>query len=204
MAQQLCTGGEEVRFLALFDASAPNYRARRSLAKRHTSSLSLREIFLARVGRHFSVLSQLSPWKGATYIGTKIDVYGRGKSFFNIVIKRIKTWVCLAYVVFHRPLPSWLFRFFLIEVFESQALRNYVPKVYPGKLTLFRVKNSRHDSDFGWEGLIRGGLDIQEILGTHSDFMKPPHVEVFANKLEACLNQNIPDTHPISRRRNTH
>ena len=140
------------------------------------------------------MLSQLTPWKAITYIGTLLVANGSAiLSIFDIFTKRI---VLNTYWALHRPLPYWLWRFFIHQIFASQALRFYVPEIYSGKLTLFNLKNPGHESHNGWEGLIRGGIDIQEIPGTHEDFIKPPYVEVFAKKLQACLNQNIPDNHP--------
>ena len=73
---------------------------------------------------------------------------------------------------------------------NSYAAKNYVPQVYPGRITLFRTKPPRyyHALDFGWSDVAGGGLDIHDIYGGHIVIMGEPVVRVVGEKLKACLD----------------
>jgi acyl-CoA synthetase (AMP-forming)/AMP-acid ligase II/thioesterase domain-containing protein/acyl carrier protein len=70
--------------------------------------------------------------------------------------------------------------------------RNYVPKVYPGRVTLFRARTrpfaERKSYDLDWHRLAGGGLEIIAIPGNHSSILKEPHVRSLAQRLQACLH----------------
>jgi thioesterase domain-containing protein len=77
-----------------------------------------------------------------------------------------------------------------VKEFNSLAVRNYVPKVYEGSVTLFwaseDLRTSR-DLVEGWRALAGGGMEVHEIPGTHLDIIKEPHVSELATKLSSCL-----------------
>jgi thioesterase domain-containing protein len=68
-----------------------------------------------------------------------------------------------------------------------QALRDYVPKVYPGRVTLFRAQTRplfrSHGRDLGWRGLAAGGLEIIDVPGNHETILKEPRVQFLAQAL---------------------
>ena len=72
-----------------------------------------------------------------------------------------------------------------------KAGRNYVPRVYPGKVTLFRASNQPlgiyPDPTLGWEALVAGDLEIHEVPGHHGSLVKEPYVPVLAKELEHCI-----------------
>lgn len=78
----------------------------------------------------------------------------------------------------------------LLEV-HYRALRVYVPKVYPGRVTLFRAHTRPllrlHGYDLGWNRLAVGGLEIIEIPGNHNSILSEPDVRSLAERLRACL-----------------
>jgi aspartate racemase len=75
---------------------------------------------------------------------------------------------------------------------QYRALRQYRPRMYPGRLTLFRARMqpflSSHDPEKGWGKLAGGGLDIRVIPGNHLGMLQEPHVRVLAAQLRACLD----------------
>ncbi len=75
---------------------------------------------------------------------------------------------------------------------QYRALSQYRPRMYPGRLTLFRARMqpflSSHDPEKGWGRLAAGGLDIRVIPGNHLGMLQEPHVRVLAAQLRACLD----------------
>ena len=76
---------------------------------------------------------------------------------------------------------------------QYQALKQYKPQVYPGRLTLFRARMqplfSSHKPDKGWGRLAAGGLDIRIVPGNHLGMLQEPHVKTLAKELRACLDK---------------
>jgi thioesterase domain-containing protein len=74
-----------------------------------------------------------------------------------------------------------------------QALRDYAPRVYPGRVTLFRAQTTPlfrlHGRDLGWRKLAGGGLDIIDVPANHETIMKEPRVRALAKALGAALRK---------------
>jgi acyl-CoA synthetase (AMP-forming)/AMP-acid ligase II/thioesterase domain-containing protein len=70
---------------------------------------------------------------------------------------------------------------------------DYVPKPYPGRVTLFRARTRPllhlHGPDLGWKPLAAGGLEITVIPGNHETILREPYVQVFARRLKACIRK---------------
>lgn len=79
----------------------------------------------------------------------------------------------------------------LFHIVNSRAAFDYVPKPYPGEVTLFRAierdKEDPYPYHLGWEGLAKGGLKIYEVAGSHLSMGEEPHVESLKRTIEACL-----------------
>jgi len=88
---------------------------------------------------------------------------------------------------------SSLRHFLKIERCNFHALAHYTPKVYPGRITLFRAQErsveEAEDRDLGWSAFAAGGVNIYDIPGTHYTMLKASHVETIAALLEECLLQ---------------
>jgi thioesterase domain-containing protein/acyl carrier protein len=78
---------------------------------------------------------------------------------------------------------------------QYQALRQYKPRVYPDRLTLFRPRMqplfSSHRPDKGWGRLAAGGIEIRVVPGNHLGMLQEPHVKILAKELRACLDNRI-------------
>jgi thioesterase domain-containing protein len=72
-----------------------------------------------------------------------------------------------------------------------QALRAYKPKVYPGRVTLFRARVRPlfrlHGRDLGWSRLVGGGLEVVVVPGNHLTMLTAPRVGALAQALLARL-----------------
>ena len=80
------------------------------------------------------------------------------------------------------------------------AFKRYEPKAYYGDATLFRAGDGTEylDPNLGWNGIIRGRLDICEVSGDHDTILQEPHIGMLAHLLEHCLERaNSNDFHHI-------
>ena len=70
-------------------------------------------------------------------------------------------------------------------------MRTYVPKPYPGKVTLFSIINNPLEIPGNpmkrWRKTFIGQLDMVTVPGDHVSMLKQPHVTVLAEKIDALL-----------------
>jgi thioesterase domain-containing protein len=82
----------------------------------------------------------------------------------------------------------------VFQVFQANmnALLEYHPQPYPGRVTLFRaadgVTSLHGTAQLGW-GPWAGGVDEHLIAGEHVHLFREPQVLGVAAKLQACLEQ---------------
>lgn len=178
-AQQLLAHGDEVALLVLFDTHAPGFPrylpTTTALRKRLGEWRFRLELHLSNI----AVSTRGHRWE---YVRTKAER----------LRKRIRLRVKRNYRAFveGRFLPR-TFR----EVREAGAGANriYVPKPYPGTLTLLRATEQPYgiypDRNNGWSGLALGGIEVHDVPGHHGSIMREPRVEVLANTLDGCLER---------------
>jgi thioesterase domain-containing protein len=104
-------------------------------------------------------------------------------------IARTRSWLThRSYIKRGQPLPPALQS---IEMINRQALGSYVPRVYPGRITLFRASErpeEDQDPNSTWGRVAGDGLEIYEVPGHHGNFhTDAAHAPVLARKLTACL-----------------
>jgi aspartate racemase len=172
MARQLAAQGQNVALLALFDSVLPG--ASRPLPI-HTRAFVHTRNFLQLGPAYF--LKQLKK-KLQQLQETTMRIYGK------------------FYVNRGLPVPHTLEYFAMREV-NDEAVRNYVPQVYPGRVTLFKASNradattSYFDPELGWGKLAAGGLEIHDVPGDHLEILVEPNVRVLGEKLKACLDEAL-------------
>ena len=72
------------------------------------------------------------------------------------------------------------------------AAHNYVPQLFDGRVTLFWASSdlrASFDLVTGWREIAEGGIEVNEVPGTHLNIIKEPHVSELALKLNASLAQ---------------
>jgi thioesterase domain-containing protein len=188
MAQQLHRQGERMGLLALFDSYAPrkNSSARSSLLF-HWRSEAIR-LFEMTVGLHVNNLLILEPKERLSYIKGKFN-----KALYKLYMGLGSAWI-----------PAARHRRNILKA-GSRAARNYDPKIYPGKITLFRATNLgggiEHDPQMGWDGLAGGGLETHVIPGYHAHIVLEPRVRVLAQHLIDAIGkaQKIKPSHQTIR-----
>ncbi len=185
MAQQLLLQGESVFLLALLDSGArsgndkvaePGFLGRfvrdfpswliGSFELTRSQWLGLVKLKLSRAKTRLAANFRLSPGSGPDSVSNLIkdmgDLFGFSEQ--------------------HRK----------VALAQRRALRQYQPRIYPGRLTLFRARMqplfSSHNPDKGWGQLAAGGLEIRVVPSNHLGMLQEPHVRVVAEQLRACLN----------------
>jgi len=73
-----------------------------------------------------------------------------------------------------------------------QAMGDYQPRVYPGKIIFFRAKEkdayNAKNPERAWIDLTQEGLEVIDVPGNHITMNESPHVQVIAEKLKLYLN----------------
>jgi thioesterase domain-containing protein len=79
------------------------------------------------------------------------------------------------------------------ELMETlwRAFCAYVPKPFPGRVTLFRAGTrspfGNPEHDLGWGRFAQGGIDICVVPGHHASILREPHVRKLAQELKKAL-----------------
>ncbi len=103
----------------------------------------------------------------------------------------------LAYAIEHEVLPPGLdiptgLRYARSAMSNNRAKKTYVPKPYPGKVTLFRARRGHiltsSESTLGWGQIALGGVEIRDIAGEHDFIVEQPYVQTLARELRSCLD----------------
>jgi thioesterase domain-containing protein/acyl carrier protein len=213
MSQQLVAQGEKVALLALFDSYNPEYLRARCIAddKYRTENFSITRSILERLGwywqlqnqlkrglRVLSHFSELSPQEKSSYLLEQTNKF-KQKTQHQLEL--------IAYKLDPRPGRSlpYLMREAAITNTYNKVVFSYTPKVYPGKVTLFRASESVFisseggDSDeLGWDKVAAGGLEIHKVPGDHASLVAEPNVRVLAAKLKACIDRCVNPAHQSS------
>ncbi len=114
----------------------------------------------------------------------------------------------LHYIVEHAKMLEFVFPegglsqlYQLWQVFKAnvQAMSNYTPQLYPGRITLFQATEwfaaAQHphgqmpDSAIGWRRLSSEALEVYPLPGDHYTILAEPHIRVLADQLKVCLNE---------------
>jgi amino acid adenylation domain-containing protein len=178
MAQQLRERGEQIGLLALLDTYPSGYA---KLLRNEVSFAGTVYRGLRRTKSHMSNLHRLPAADKIVYLMKKARFAPRK------IKSQVWRRVYQMYQSAGKALPKTLRD---VKEFNSLAVRNYVPKVYQGSVTLFWASEDlRTSKDLvdGWRALAGGGIDVHEIPGTHLDIIKEPHVSDLAAKLSNCL-----------------
>jgi len=190
MAQQLARQGEQVNLLVLFDTRNPKRAIRSMVLDKEKGTIlpdletplteSRTERFMRKIKGHFLHWSVLEPKAKVGYIWNQIEI----RALHIVIAATVHSYRFLGW-----RLPDPLL-FDYLKKSHIDALVNYVPEVYPGKVTLFRASETLPDnpdhSPLGWEPLAGGGLEIHHFNTTH-EMLNAYYSEDVAEKLNECL-----------------
>ena len=194
MAQQLQAQSQKVGLVVLFDTWGPGYpkislfrlihdKTRRSAERIYNNMRRLMRLELKE--QMAFALEKAEIVKRRSKTGTK-------KRILRLK-ERIQTFICNLYIRMGRPIPPSL-RYLRVREADHEAHREYVPRPYSGRVTLFRASRQPagcyRDPQLGWGDLVPGGLEIHEIPGSHAaGLIKEPRVRVVVEKLKPCLSK---------------
>jgi thioesterase domain-containing protein len=208
MAQQLQAQGQAVALLAMLDAYFAPDPGSPLLGKDRTAfgraAYHLRRT-LERVDFHWSALALLEPSGRRVYVREKARQVkerllrragGPGSGEFRFPDTRrgvpAARWQFSPTALFAPELSTDSLRG--VTAANCHAWCAYVPKAYPGRVTLLLCRNrfldgAGPDSTARWRALATGGLEVVEIPGSHIFIVTEPFVRGLAKKLKGCLRK---------------
>ena len=135
---------------------------------------------MRRLRAHLSNLNSLPLREKLSYL--------TNKSKYGTVRIKSRAWrtVYRAFKRIGRDLPAHLCD---VEQFNWLAARNFIPRSYDGRVTLFWASQdlrAKFDMIEGWKKLA-GVVDVVEIPGTHLNIIEEPYVAELAAKLRRSL-----------------
>ncbi len=83
----------------------------------------------------------------------------------------------------------------IFRVFQanSQAAVNYLPQIYPGRITLLRSSDrsivASQDPTMGWSELAGSGVEVHVVSGNHLTMLRKPNVQALAEQLKVCFDK---------------
>jgi thioesterase domain-containing protein/acyl carrier protein len=90
-------------------------------------------------------------------------------------------------------LPHLLRRFEIYKI-NLQAMRNYVPRTYPGRITLFHVDEQPAGSvlnPLDWGVVAEGGVEVCTVTGNHYNMIFMPRAQNLAEQLNVYLQKEM-------------
>jgi len=181
MAQQLHARGERVALLALFNTDFPGQPKYMPDPESHHDKVAP---YMKTIERHLDELKRLKTKK---YILTRV------KGIKTRIRKKIWKVAPQFYsdVENFNGFPSPI----IGKIWNAcvQAERDYVPQIYPGRITLFWANETSvpayADTRLGWGEVAADGLEVHVVPGDHGTMREEPHVGILAEKLTACLHR---------------
>ena len=178
MAQQLQRRGQNAALLVLFDTFVnPSPESIRNPVRRLPNS----NRYLFRADVHLGNLLS----RGPKYL------LERTKRLKTIVMKGTRKVATRFQLLRRSPLQEVLRK---VQEANLRAFKDYVPKVYPGRITLFITGESSlrtyQDGRLNWSELAGQGLELHVVPGDHLSMIEETsHVTVVSEKLRTCLSR---------------
>lgn len=165
MAQQLIARGQTIALLALIDRQGPHLKLNPHISLRERLALKL---------TNWQALNREDQWQYLKKeVLARVDYWGE-KLFTK---KRYRAWFRKS------PIDA-------VSATHWQALKQYTPLFYPGRLSLFTAQIKRtyeaYDPLLGWEGTA-AEVEVFQVPGTHVGMFREPYVKELAAKLKTAI-----------------
>ena len=189
IGQQLIRQGEKVNLLVLLDTRNPARPIRPFYTDgdrvipivEGLAPATPYEILRRKTKGHLRKIEQLGLFEKIAYVAKQAG-FPIKYAMTSLIAKGFR--------LLQKRLPDSLLLHYLRDN-HKLALQNYVPALYPGKITLFRASASmkKHpiDSPMGWAPLANGGVDVHYFEASH-EIIKPEYAEQIARKLNECIS----------------
>jgi aspartate racemase len=188
IAQQLHRDGETVRLLALLDCNGPGYPRKQSFPSRTVS--------------HIKHAWTLAPSASVAYVAERIV---RLQKYLKRAAPKVYPQVFREDDAARRTEAARAIQARAELIYD--AWRAYVPRFYPGRLTLIRaeVRNKTpgvidNDPLMGWGKLVGDGIDVAHLPCAHSEMLEARHARALARLLNERLTRRERNA-PAERRR---
>ena len=192
-ARQLHEQGEQVALLALMESAPVNTSYHRIPWWRPRFAFN----FTANAICWFNDFLSLTPAERRSFLRRKFRVLGRRIRTRFGPGKADPSSVDLEEIIDTTQFPEIELKLWNVHV---RAIRDYVPKPYAGRVTLFRTRTQpflcSFDPLYGWGDLAAGGVEVVVIAGSHEKIFVEPHARTLAAKLRVCLNAAQSRTKP--------
>jgi surfactin family lipopeptide synthetase A len=185
MAQQLREKGQEVALLALFDCYAPGSLQPLALPQRllrHLrNAIAIGPGYVVQKLKTFRTRSLYRLFRGASLKNDYFQHLTSTQYFYNLINEFPNFTI--------QDLEHW------DNLYQAnvQAGKNYLPSVYEGQISVFRVKIdpltwfNRPVANCGWSELSQQAIKIYDCDGDHYTFMEEPYVQGLAAQLQAAI-----------------
>jgi amino acid adenylation domain-containing protein len=173
IAREMYRQGEEVGFLAVFDAVAPGYEPRSRMARLRFRAghlkWNLEKLLHGGAQQKRAFFKEMS-WHLAN------RVWWASHGFFR--------WI-------GRPLPGTLRQD--LRLTAHAVISDPEAGRYPGRVSVFRPaerpKGKYDQPALGWNRIAAGGVDVFEVPGDHKHLLLPPNVSAVAQQLRDGLRR---------------
>ncbi|MEG4589522.1 beta-ketoacyl synthase N-terminal-like domain-containing protein [Microcoleus sp. MOSTC5] len=172
MAQQLHAQGEKIALLTLIDTPGPG-----QMPVLETEDDTAILLYLLGVGFNLSlsmdVLQKLDPDEQLLYFLEQVKIANR-----------------VVPPDFGLPQIRQFLHLFKVH---AQAMLNYIPQTYGGRIIFFRATEQNEvnakNPELPWIEVATGGVEVREVPGNHITMNYPPHVQVMAEQLRVYLEE---------------
>ncbi len=195
MAQQLKAQGYEIKLLALLNSLCPAYKWPTITPDRNENTKQTHEnknAVPSKLSRYMKEFAHLNS-RGKLIYPLKIlkKVYRKTKG--KLTTGRLLRKALIAGYNFYNSrslrAPKIIAHNYLLFT-NSIIEKKYKPKIYPGKVIIFRSPKIYKDPSLGWGEFISGGVKSYDVPGEHklrNEILKEPFVPFVAAKLTECL-----------------
>ncbi|HEY1374737.1 MAG TPA: amino acid adenylation domain-containing protein [Candidatus Binatia bacterium] len=181
IARQLETAGQKLGILAILDTEAPDRRRFDFPGFVQNLPFWMNDFVLRRERRQV-----------VADVRTKVKNISKG--MLNKVSRPLGFRAMPANIEDEVAMPNeFPERYRRVIAAHYQALLDYRPGLYSGRITLFRTRAQplfRAHADNGWRRLAQGGVEIYPVDGVHEDFMVEPHVSCLARQMRIALEKS--------------
>jgi thioesterase domain-containing protein/acyl carrier protein len=166
MAQQLVRAGERVSFLGLIDTGPPGGWP-----------------LVSKIARHSRKFHRVQDLRDLVRLGMINIRWGLKSIRAEVFFRRYDHWIRRG-----RSIP-YEYRQVYHDRLCVRASCGYMPKPYPGHITVFSSAGNSDRQRAHWGPLASGGLTVLEVPAAgHADIVLPPHSKLLAEPFDACLD----------------